>query len=328
MNKTRVRTRRPQASRTIVATPDIHRGRDLKRVILKRGRKPLTRAALHTALDPVVGAWLAAACVWDEHDMGDHKFVIFSTDVAPRTQVYAQFWSEPGEPVLWEVSSGKWNPPADKWLEGDRLRRVEALGFAVGGEAKNYQRHVMLDSPAALAAIASEVVELFYNAFDYRGITPLHAHLVYEGRSELRPTFDAFAPEDLGKVFAACGYRVEEAEIESDDEPPLLRCRKRTVTTTVEFDQGIDDEGLFGRATLSCELPVRPEDVPDLPPVPADAGNAVPVLAISTVLLFSGGVTIDWLIARVQEWTTMIVSRTRRPKPRQRVAKTLEAVIH
>ena len=221
--------------------------------------------------------------------------------------------------MLWEVSSGKWNPPTDKWLAGERGQRIEALGFQLGGEAENYQRDVTIDSPAALATIARDVVELFYDAFDYRGMTALNASLSYEGRSELRPTYDAFAPDDLGKVFAACGYRVEEAEIERDDEPPMLRCRKRGVATIVNFDEPVSDDALFGRATLSCELPVRREDEPDLPPAPTDVGNVPPVLAISTVLLFSGGVTIDWLISRVQEWTTMIVSRTRKATRRERL---------
>jgi hypothetical protein len=56
--------------------------------------------------------------------IGDHKFVCFSIDVARETRMYVQFWSEPLEPVLWEVSSGKWNRPADKWLAGERSERV------------------------------------------------------------------------------------------------------------------------------------------------------------------------------------------------------------
>jgi hypothetical protein len=81
--------------------------------------------------------------------------VIFSIEVAPETEVYVQFWSEPLEPVLWEVSSGKRSPPADEWLAGERAARIEALGFTVGGDAENYRRTVDITTAADVAAVPS-----------------------------------------------------------------------------------------------------------------------------------------------------------------------------
>jgi hypothetical protein len=94
------------------------RGETLTQVIFRRSRKALDRRALHVAPEPVIARWLGATCLWEEPTIGDHRFVVFSLDVAPGTQVYVQFRSEPLEPVLWEVSSGRWNPPADEWLAG------------------------------------------------------------------------------------------------------------------------------------------------------------------------------------------------------------------
>ena len=70
--------------------------------------------------------------------LSDHRFVVFSIDIAPKVQAYLQFWSEPGEPVKWEVSSGRWSPPADKWLAGERSRRIAGFGFEIGGQAENF----------------------------------------------------------------------------------------------------------------------------------------------------------------------------------------------
>lgn len=69
----------------------------------------MSRRDLHVALEPLVRQWLRTACTWEELAIGDYRFVIFSIEVAPETEVYVQFWSEPLEPVVWEVSSGKWN---------------------------------------------------------------------------------------------------------------------------------------------------------------------------------------------------------------------------
>ena len=126
----------------------------------------MTRAELARRLTPLLSRWIAAACLWDDTGaIGDRRFLVFSIDPAPEVQVYVQFWSEPGEPVLWEVSSGRWNPPADQWLAGERSRRIEALGFVIGGEAENYQRHVDIRSRAHARRLARAVVDVLVDGF-------------------------------------------------------------------------------------------------------------------------------------------------------------------
>ena len=100
MTLTRAKGRQPGPRPKAVASPQIERDGELERVIFKAWRRPMTLAALHRALDPVIGAWLTATCAWDDVAIGDHRFACFSTDVTRETQVYVQFWSEPLEPVL------------------------------------------------------------------------------------------------------------------------------------------------------------------------------------------------------------------------------------
>ncbi|MBA2303562.1 MAG: hypothetical protein H0W08_13125 [Acidobacteria bacterium] len=104
---------------------------------------------------------------------------MFSIDVAPKVQVYVQFWSEPAEDVTWEVSSGRWNPPADRWLAGSRANRIEAFGFELDGNAENYWREVPISTPADANDIARTVVDIFYAGFDCRGRRPVKAHAGY-----------------------------------------------------------------------------------------------------------------------------------------------------
>lgn len=139
-------------------TLPLDRGERLDATVFPARKKELSRAELQRALAPIVATWLKATCLWDDTSaIGDHRFVAFAIDVAPNVAVYVQFWSEPFEAVLWEVSSGKWNPPADKWLEGDRSRRIEAFGFEPGGEAENYQKEVDIRTPAEASRVARTV---------------------------------------------------------------------------------------------------------------------------------------------------------------------------
>jgi hypothetical protein len=124
-----------------------------------------------------VESWIAATCRWiGQHTRREHRFVIFSIDVARRTQVYIQLWSQPGDPVLCEVSSGRWNPPADRWLAGARSKRIADHGFSIGGEAENFQREFRVRTARQARALAGTIVDVMYDGFDYRGAIPIQVH--------------------------------------------------------------------------------------------------------------------------------------------------------
>ena len=99
-------------------------------------------------------------------------------------------------------------------------------------------------------------------------------------------------------------------------------------STVVAFGEPVPDEDLYGSAMLSCELQVRPEDLAHLPDVRAEAGEPAPVVAVSTVLLFKGGVTLDWVVNRIVEWDAMIASRSHKSKRRRSVRKPSGATVH
>ena len=300
----------------------IGRDQELKEVIFAARRRRMTRRDLHVALEPVVRRWIRAACTWDDLAIGDYRFVIFSIEVAPETEVYLQFWSEPLEPVLWEVSSGRWNPPADEWLAGERAARIEALGFTIGGNAENYHREVDITTPADIAAIAKGVVRVLYDGFDYRGLQPIVARLVHEGRSETKATYESFTPEDVSKVFAGLGYRVEEPVADEDGEPvapPMIRCRKRGTTTVVQFWDRVEGQDLYRRVRFEADVELPEEERQRLKEAPDAPAGAEPHATVSVVHAFSGGVSLDWLIARIGEWEAVLrehrrVARSGRPR--------------
>lgn len=287
----------------------IERDQELERIIFPGRRRHMTRRDLHVALEPVVREWIRAACTWDGPVLGDYRFVIFSIDVAPQAQVYVQFRSEPLEPVVWEVSSGKWNPPADEWLAGARAACIEALGFAIGGDAENYQRTIDIKTPADVAAVAKQVVRILYDAFEYRGLQPIVAKLVHEGRAATKDTYDAFAVQDVSMIFAGLGYRIQQWVAEEGTEAPenpMIRCHKRGMSTIVYFWDPIEGEDLFTRVRFEADVPLPEEERQRLLDAPHAPEGAEPYASVSVVHAFSGGVTLRWLVERIREWDAML----------------------
>lgn len=296
-----------------VPHPLIDKGEELDAVILRPVRRALSRGALQSALGPAVRAWLRAACMWDDLEIGDYRFVVFSFSPAPNVQVFVQFWSEPLEPVKWSESSGRWHAPRQKWLAG-RDRRIEASGFTIAEGTENYSREVRISSAADVTRVAREVVNILYDAFDYRGLEPLTAKLLHEGRSLEQPTFDAFTPEDVSKLFAASGFRVEEAITDDEEvqEPPMIRCRRRGMFTVVEFIDQVEDQNLFRRVRFSAEFTVTEEQARAFGSAPdASTEGADPVLSVSVVHAVRGGVSLAWMVQRIGEWDAMLTEHRR-----------------
>ena len=296
-----------------VTLPIIQKGQELETVIFAQVKKPLARTELQSALGPVVRAWLRAGCIWDQLAIGDHRFVVFEFAPTPKVQVYVQLWSAPMEAVRWEVSSGRWHKPLAKWLAG-RTQRIEAFGFTIADGIENYAREVSITSDAEVARVAREVVDIFYDAFDYRGQQPLTAKLVHEGRSVEQATCEAFTLDDMSKLFAAHGFRVEKAVTDDDDvqDPPMLRCHKGGVVTVVEFDDQVGDENLYRRFRFSADFPASAEEIAALGSPPPDApAGAEPVISISGVQATSGGVTPAWMLQRIGAWDALIAARRR-----------------
>jgi hypothetical protein len=320
----------PQSRRGAIS---VNRGEELERVIFRGRRKRMDRRALHVTLEPILREWIRAACMWDTLSLGDYRFVVFSIDVAPATEVYVKFWSEALEPVMWEVSSGKWNPPADEWLAGERAARIEALGLTIGGDAENYHREIDIQTPAQIAVVAKQVVRILCEGFDYRGLQPIVAKLVYEGRARTTETYDAFTVEEVSTVFATRGYRIEQWVPEEGDEPgpPRIRCRKRGLSTIVHFWDPIEDEDLFTRVRFEADVPLPQEERQRMLKAPDAPEGAEPYVTVSVVHTFTGGVTVEWLIARIVEWDGVLREHgrmARKDRSRGRVAHAPAETVH
>ena len=151
------------------------RSRSRKRLVIPRGtvatlqitppgKAPLTRDDLTTGIAGPITDLVAATCLWkdDGWQIGDYRFMVLSVHLAKGVELYVQLWSEPLEPVLWEVSSGRANPPADQAMAGEPSALVRRLGFRIAGQAKNFRREVAVANRRDAARTAAEVVAILY----------------------------------------------------------------------------------------------------------------------------------------------------------------------
>jgi hypothetical protein len=286
----------------------IRRNEEHHDVIFSGRPAEMSPRELHVALGPALRAWIRAACTWRQIAIGDHRSLSFSVSVAPDVQACVRFWSEPLEAVRWEISSAQKHPSTGQWLPAMPADRLEAFGFTIGGDREHYHRSVALETPADVATVAGQVIDILYNAFDYRGRQPITATLVHEGRAELKATFEAFTAHDLSKVFTGLGFRVEPPVVEDGDlaEPRVLRFRKHGVSTRVHLWDRSEKGDVYARVRFEAEMEVPEEDRQRLLDESIVLESGETHAMVSVVHAFSGGVTLAWLVARIEEWDAML----------------------
>jgi hypothetical protein len=268
-------------------------------VLLPASRRPLTRPQLRAVLDRKVREILRRTCLWDDDGVvGDHRFCTFSYDPVDGVQVYMQFWSEPGEPVLWEVSSGNWHVPTKAYMRGERSRRVKDAGFRLGGQARNFQRDVPVEREDDIRTVSRQVVDLLYDAFGYRGEQPLHVQAIADTRAPRVPVYAAITEDDLASILERAGYTCEPGEPANRMAPVLVTSRglRFTVvlTSPTKGDEGYQ-MAAFGEA---------PDGMPTSATPFADGATVTP-------LHFFGGVTAAWIVFQI-EWRFRDARRGRR----------------
>ena len=264
------------------------------------GKAPLTKNDLTTGIAWTIADLVAATCLWKDEgwQIGDYRFMVLSVHPAKGVELYVQFWSEPLEPVLWEVSSGRANPPADQVMAGEPSAYVRRLGFRLAGQARNFRREVAMATRRDATRVAAEVVDILYDAFGYRGRPPIHVRLGYEGRSEVKPVYDAFTPQDLCKVLARLGC---DAEIcRPVRRTPVVIDVRRASDIRAELVLGdrVPHQNLYRSAFLSVGAPGEEDAVVVQQAIGAELLEKAP-MRTGVTLHFEGGVTIDWVAGRL-----------------------------
>jgi len=212
--------------------------------------------------------------------VGDYRFFIIEFRPTADACLYLQFWSEPDEPVLMEVSSRDWNPGALKYIWHGERRALEERGFVAGGQAKNFQKKVEIDSPAAAELIARETLTILFEVLGYHGGCALITKMHRGRRAEERLVYDALEVDDFMRIAAGAGFTA--SLVEKEARFPLIRLRCRGFHGTVILGSIRPGTSQFGSALLGVVVD----------------GHA----AMSDELVFEGGVTRQWIENSLVRW--------------------------
>ena len=217
------------------------------------GRKRPAAEARAAAIDRVA-AVVARTCQWgqplEDWDVGDYRFLVL--DYGPRKDVslYVQIWSEPGEPVLIEACSGAWNPTARPYVQAPQRKALRKLGYAVGGQARNYQKHWTFSPRADARALAEELLSILVGIFGYRGQRPLGMVYCSDGRTAPGRVFPALGIDDVKRMLGFAGCRTVEAEPVGPVRPGV---RKRLIHVAQPFPFVVEMRGQATKAPLTYE---------------------------------------------------------------------------
>ncbi len=264
-------------------------------VLLPASKRPRTRAQLTAALEPALKDVLARVCLWgDDWHVGDYRFCVLSFDLPNQVHVFLQFWSEPDDVVFWEVSSGKWDAPTEAYMTGERGQRLVAAGFAMGGEAENYQKVVEIETPREVAALTRQVIAVLYDALDYRGQQALDVQAVADSRALRAIVYDALVPDDLASLLEYAGYTCEVGEEADDDaaETVPVYVRRYGIKAMAMLTARDPEDGAFQAIALG-----------PAPPASQPASDALLTEGMDVLVLpLAGGVTALWLELQVAGW--------------------------
>jgi hypothetical protein len=276
------------------------------------------------AVRPLARA-LRGTCVWGrEHrrwEIGDYRFLVLSTRAAPDVSLFVQWWSEPMEPVVAEVCSGRRNAQVRRYLGAAGRRALGGFGYRLSKDSPNFRKLVRVDDESAVSAMAREALVVLHDVFGYRGRTALELHAVRDGRSRRESVHDAVTPEDIARIVMSGG---DLAEVKvSDNGQPVVFASGET-PWLVHLPWRVGRGNLFAGLHFYRLIP-RP------PIVDADVVNRVNGgllfgkvvvdedgdLALTMDVRIDGGVTTEWLARVVALWREVVTE----VEARLRVAK-------
>jgi hypothetical protein len=224
------------------------RHEQFQRVLLAGGREKLTLAQIEKRGLARLAKLVADTAIWpsdgyrESWRVGDFNILIIETTVSPNAELYVQFWSEPGGPVDWEVSSGHCNPGARKYITKRTRVRLGEMGFTIGGAAGNFLKQASIANRGDAAAVAREVLRIFHDALGYRGRTPLVAKVTRAARCGRAVVHTRFSETDAVTLLRRLGF---EASVVRKGRSPILGCRQGDINFAVRLDAPARNRGEF-----------------------------------------------------------------------------------
>ncbi len=299
-----------------------------KGVLLKPLKTPRSAAGIFAACEKQLVSHLKAVCLWPQKDrnqswrVGDYSYYILEFAPKPGTIVYVQFWSQPDDDdgVLFEVSSGAMNPPADKFVDTEKQELLRDHGFEIAGNAGNFRKAIKIENAREVRAAAREAIALLTKVLGYDGTLELRYDLSLQTQMTVRHVFSKVSPDTLEKLLREWGFPAE-LKPREEGKPPQIDCRAEAgpfgvllldeeregsdsyqalaLRTFHSLPPGDDDDDVAVRLGLANQVNRK------FTALQASVDNDGDLLLETTVLLH-GGVTAEHLRARFEVWRGMV----------------------
>ena len=252
-----------------------------------------------------LSAHLWSTCLWgDEWRIGEFEFLIVA--FYPKGAcLYLQFWSEPEEQVVTEVTSGEWAPQSLRYIGPVQRQALAARGYAKGGAASNFRKTLTIENADQAEAAALEALEVIWEVFGYRGEFELLVKRERSERGEEERVHAAITPEDFAKVALSEGWGTQ---VIGEGETRMVALKRGRHVSFAHFDWPSSDN-LFSAITLQTELPSK-GSIPDatIASINMDLRFVTAwrsderAIKVRMALHLDGGVTVEWLERALAHW--------------------------
>lgn len=287
--------------------------------LLAPSGRPRNRTAVWAAAGEQLTAQVKQLCSWraDRRDIdwriGDYSFLVIEFDTGHGATPFLQFWSEPCDPrVRFEVCSGANDAALERHMGRRREEDLRDRGFEIGGNAGNFGKHVVVDTPAAAAALAREAVGLLCRVLGYDGQPSLRFHLHLGSRLEVKPVHTGIDENHLASLLGQWGCKAERHLDPASGRPmpDYLHCEYAGYTFSVLFFQGACQDPTqrgvlcFRRYLVDKSLPlaaIANQVGQGLLGVQASIDTEGDLQFDQTVLL-DGGITVENLRSQLMLW--------------------------
>ncbi len=267
----------------------------------------LVEAALTT-----VNHCLEYACWWPANErgtgwqLGDFSFFILDFEVAKDVKFYAQVSSEPDESILFEVSSGEWNPPADQYMTPVIREALLNRGFEPGGQAGNFRKFVSLKRKSDCRKLARELLGVMIECLGYDGNAALGYKLHLGQRTQSAKVFNTLTFHDFGQLLKSFGLTVEQID---DDNRHSWRCTTGIPFVATLGAESDDQPGHYEGFRLSMYASLSPgvltaalEELHTALPFARAYVDKDGDLMVDQQVIVAGGVTTGHLRHQIEFW--------------------------
>jgi hypothetical protein len=285
-------------------------------VLMEATPKPAARDDVFDRALATLAQQVSVVCTWpDDYAsridvVGAYRFLI--VEFAPQDEVtlYLQLWSEPGDPVQFEVSSGHGHAPTSNYLTPQMRDALLGRGFEIGGAAKNFRKEVVAGGHETLQTLSRELLTIAIDVLGYDGSVALTYRLHQDSRLEHGRVFRGIQPHDFRRLLARWGI----AAAFTPDGRPVLDARSAGLRFVVGFHVACAPPfSRFELVTLDAGFDVGKGDAAR---VAGEAnarmtlGRAVAIsperILLSHTIVAGGGVTADNLRRQVLGWVEQV----------------------